>query len=322
VVVGGSPESRGVVAAASYEARAFAIRSAMPMRTAVKLCPTLVRVPPRFGRYREVSNIVMDVFRALTPLVEPLSLDEAYLDVTDQAGGDEGARRVAVRLRAEVRAGAGLTVSVGGGSSKTLAKVASQVCKPDGLLLVRPGDEARFLAPLDIELLPGVGPKTAAILRQSQITTLGSLALCDTAWLGRNLGSRGPELRDRARGEDAAAVVSVRETKSISAETTFVQDVGDMAELIEKTASLATRVAASLRDHDLRGRTVFVKLRLADFTTFTRQTTLRTPTNDADSITGVATGLVSREVREGRRFRLVGVGVSNLGDSAQLPLFP
>ena len=169
VVVGGPTESRGVVAAASYESRRYGIRSAMPMRTAFRLCPDLIRVSARFSRYREVSRQVMDVFRAVTPLVEPLSLDEAYLDISEQASPEE-VESAAASLKAGVREETGLAITIGGGTSKTVAKIASQLAKPDGLLLVKPGEEREFLAPLDIDMLWGVGPKTAALLRRHGIS--------------------------------------------------------------------------------------------------------------------------------------------------------
>lgn len=322
VVVGGSPEGRGVVAAASYEARKYGVHSAMPMRTAMRLCPALVRVSPRFGRYREASDQVFSLLRELSPVIEPLSMDEAYIDVSEQVQPG-GLTAAAERLRARVRRETGLVVTVGGGTSKTVAKVASQVAKPDGLLLVPPGEEAGFLAPLDVRLVPGVGPKTAVLLAGREIATVGGLAACDEGWLLRALGRRGPDLRRRALGVDDSPVAPHRETKSVSAETTMVLDTGDEADLEYLLDGLARSVGERMRRHELLGRTVYVKLRLSDFTSFTRQTTLPSATDDAEVVRRVAGALLRRELGPGRTFRLVGVGVTNFEEEErQLPLLP
>ncbi|MFH1560803.1 MAG: DNA polymerase IV [Chloroflexota bacterium] len=329
LVVGGPPEERGVVAAASYEARKYGIRSAMPMRTAMRLCPQLVRVSPRFGRYREMSRQVMDIFLELTPLVEPLSLDEAYLDIS--AGVPrESVNLVAGDLKTRVKSQTGLVVSIGGGSSKTVAKVSSQLSKPDGLLLVSPGEEQAFLAPLEVGILWGVGPKTAELLRGHGIATVGDLSGCHPGWLQQTFGKRGPELKERALGIDHSPVTPHREAKSVSTEVTMSQDVGEEAELVKRVEQQAIGVALRLQRHNLAGKTVYIKLRLADFTTLSRQRTLPTPTSDADIITPVACDLLRRELLPGRRFRLVGVGVTGFqnpqpfrgGRTQQLPLFP
>ena len=321
VAVGGSPEGRGVVAAASYEARTYGVHSAMPMRTALRLCSDLVRMSPRFDRYHEVSGQVMAIFRAVTPLVEPLSLDEAYMDVTGRVPADE-IQTAAQGVRDRVKEEVGLAVTIGGGTSKTVAKIASQLGKPDGLLLVPPGEQREFLTPLDVEMLWGVGPRTAALLRDSGIATIGDLAARDEKWLSSLLGKRGPELRARALGDDAEQVSVDREVKSVSAEVTMAVDEGDEARLLDEVGRLASRVAERLRDGSLRGKTVSVKLRLADFTTFTRQATLPVPTDDLRAIRDSASGLMRRELGHGRRFRLVGVGVSNFAEDYQLALLP
>ncbi len=341
VVVGGPTESRGVVAAASYESRRYGIHSAMPMRTAFRLCPDLVRVSARFSRYREVSRQVMDVFRAVTPLVEPLSLDEAYLDISEQASPEKAPGKapvempvpvemnmpveineVAVSLKAGVREETGLAITIGGGTSKTVAKIASQLAKPDGLLLVKPGEEREFLAPLDIDMLWGVGPKTAVLLRRHGISLIGDLATCADAWLLQNFGKRGPELKDRALGVGNSQVTTHRDTKSVSAETTMSTDVDREEVLMEHLDSLAQRVAQRLQASGLRGKTVGIKLRLADFTTFTRQKTLPTPTDDPEVIIHVARELFRREMRPGLKYRLLGVGVANFQTDFQLGLLP
>jgi len=325
VVVGGLPQSRGVVAAASYEARAFGIRSALPMATALRLCPEAVRVPPRFERYTEISRRVMDIFRRFTPLVEPISLDEAFLDVTEavekgrpvEEPGLSRAEGIARATKERVRQEVGLTVSVGLASSRSVAKIASDMGKPDGLVLVPPGTERRFLAPLPVRSLWGVGPKTAERLAAESITTIGELAERSEEWARGMLGERGVYLLQLARGIDDSLVVVEHETKSVSSETTFPRDIGDLWALEDSLRNLARETAERLQRHGLKGRTVRVKLRLADFTTFTRQATLAHPTDAFDTIHRQAARLLAREVTDGRRFRLLGLGVSNFRPSAE-----
>ena len=218
VLVGGSPERRGVVAACSYEARAFGVHSAMPMRTAVARCPRAIVVPPRFDRYAEVSRRVMAIFRATASVVEPASLDEAYLDVT-AAAHRSSPRAVAESLKAEVKRVTGLNVSIGLAVSKSVAKIASDMDKPDGLCVVPPGAERAFLAPLPTRKLPGIGPKTSKLLEDEGVATLGELAAKSDAWTERRLGRRGPELARQARGEDPREVAPRSGAKSVSAET-------------------------------------------------------------------------------------------------------
>ena len=321
VAVGGPPEKRGVVAAASYEARTYGVRSAMPMRTALRLCPDLVRVSPHFSRYREVSRQVMDIFLALTPMVEPLSLDEAYMDISEHVPA-ENVDEVAHGLKVDVRRETELAVTIGGGTSKTVAKIASQLAKPDGLLMVRPGEERDFLAPLDIGILWGVGPKTAETLVKHGVNTIGHLTACDDGWLRKSLGKRGPELKGRALGMDNEQVTPHRDIKSVSAETTMAEDVEQEATLLEEMERLARTVALRLQREGLKGKTVAIKLRLADFTTFTRQSTLAAPTGDLEVISRAARGLLRRELKPGRRFRLIGVGVTNFHEDFQLALLP
>ena len=313
VLVGGRPENRGVVATASYEAREFGVHSAMPMRTAVRQCPQGIIVPPRFTRYREMSSQVMDIFHDLTGLVEPLSLDEAYLDITaavDEARG-QWPLGIALDLKRRVAGETGLAVSVGVATSKSVAKIASDLDKPDGLVVVPPGDEARFLAPLAVGKLWGIGPKTAQRLRAEGVDTIGRLAAQPMEWFARTFGVRAAAVRDRAIGEDSEPVHTERETKSVSAETTFADDLGDETELRETLERLAERVAGSLERKGIKGRTVTVKMRLADFTTFTRQTTLPASTHEAAPIKDTAWKLLSAEFGPLRTFRLLGVGVSN-----------
>ena len=310
VVVGGSPEGRGVVASASYEARRFGVRSALPMRTAMRLCPQAARVGARFERYREISRRVMGIFRDITPLVEPLSLDEAYLDVSERVAAGATPREIAVGLKRRVKDELGLTISVGAGTSKSVAKIASDMEKPDGLTVVAPGSERSFLAPLPARDLWGVGPKTAERLKAEGVETIGEIAGLSEEWLAGRFGERGRDMLRLALGRDESEVRARRETKSVSAETTFERDSGDAEMLAEIVSRLSQRVAGQLRRKGLYGRTVKVKLRLSDFTTFTRQRTLESAVVDAADLAGAANEILRGELHSGRRFRLVGVGVS------------
>lgn len=310
IVVGGSPTTRGVVAAASYEARAFGIRSAMPMHTAMQRCPEAVRVSPRFDRYHEASSQVMEIFRDITDLIEPLSLDEAFLDVTDHVGPEATPENIAAGLRRRVADEIGLTISVGVATSKSVAKIASDMDKPDGLTVVPPGMERDFLAPLPVRKLWGIGPKASERLVAEGIETIGDLARMSEDWFAARFGKNGPQIRALALGHDDRPVIVSRETKSVSAETTLPQDTGSPDMLHELIARLSQRVASQLAGADLQGRTVKLKLRLSDYTTFTRQTTLPQPEDSADMISAIASSLLERELHPGREFRLVGVGVS------------
>ncbi len=325
VLVGGSPESRGVVATASYEARPFGVHSAMPMRTAVRLCPQGIIVPPRFTRYRDLSRQVMDIFREFTEVIQPLSLDEAYLDISEAVDEAEGRwpLGVALELKRRVKEETGLTVSVGVSISKSVSKIASDMDKPDGLVVVPPGEEAGFLAPLPVGKLWGIGPKTAERLKSGGVDTIGALAEQSPEWFSRVFGQRAEAVRLRAAGLDDEPVQTERAAKSVSSETTFPEDIGDAEELRRVLGELADGVAEALERKGLRGRTVTVKLRLADFTTFTRQTTLPAPSSEAGPIRDTAWRLLSAELTAGRAFRLLGVGVSNFAEAGlewQLPL--
>ena len=312
VVVGGRPETRGVVASASYEARRFGVRSAMPMRTALQRCPHAVRVDANFGLYRQVSREVMDIFRGITPLVEPLSLDEAFLDVTDSVTQERSAVDIARDLKDRVRSELGLTVSVGVASSKSVAKIASDMDKPDGLTVVAPGTERGFLEPLAVDKLWGVGPKTAERLAAVEVLTVGDLAAKSQEWLEASFGRMGSHMRRLASGEDESPVVVSRERKSVSAETTLATDSGDPDALQDLVRRLSDRVGSHLERSGTAAKTVKLKLRLADFTTFTRQKTAAEPVDSAEGVAQAATELLLPELHPGRLFRLVGVGAGGL----------
>lgn len=312
VVVGGPPESRGVVAAASYEARKFGIRSAMPMSRAMRLCPDTVRVPPRFDRYIELSRKIMGAFRIVTPLVEPLSLDEAFLDVTAIAHDEASAEAIARKLKSDVRELTGLTLSIGVGRNKTVAKIASDLRKPDGLVVVPFGGEAEFLAPMSIRALWGVGPKTETVLLRAGIRVVADLVARSAVDLERLLGSRGPFLHDMARGIDDRAVETGYERKSIGAETTFAHDLPDGAELRDELREVAVHVDERMTRLGVRAHTVAIKLRYSNFKTITRQASAKTPVGGVQSLQHIAAQLLETVVQPGDRFRLVGIQCSNL----------
>jgi DNA polymerase-4 len=312
VVVGGSSR-RAVVAAASYEARKFGVRSAMPMFRARRLCPDLVVVDLRMDHYRGVSQQIRVILAAHTGLIEPLALDEFFLDVSQVTASIAEAGALAARLRQEIRGATGLTASAGVGPSKFVAKIASDLRKPDGLVVVEPEAVAAFLAPLPASRMWGVGRVTERRLKEIGIDTLADLAAADPARLGELLGKHGPRMVEFARGADARPVQVSRQPKSVSNETTFEEDTSDLAVLAEHIARLAQRVAERLRRRGLAGRTVVLKLTYRGFQHATRRTTLARPTSDVETIAAAARALLDRSAAADRLVRLVGVGVSGLG---------
>ena len=321
VVVGmGGTNDRGVVSAASYEARKFGIHSAMPIRTAKRLCPDCVFVPVDGATYQRVSREVMAILRRFTPLVEPVSIDEAFLDVTASRALFGDGPTIARRIREAIRAELQLTASVGVASTKLVAKIASDLRKPDGLVVVPLGEEAAFLAPLPISRLWGVGPQTAAALRDFGVTTIGDLAAMDRASLVRRFGKHGATLVDRAHGLDADPVEDPDSAKSIGHEHTFDTDTSD-PEVLERTLlAMAEGVSGRLRAAGVKAGTVTVKVRDTAFRTVTRQRTLVEPTDLTEPIWRVAKELARPETR-GKRIRLLGVTASGLGEREQLSLF-
>ena len=311
VAVGGSPESRGVVAAASYEARTFGVRSAIPMARAIRLCPSLVIVPPNFEKYRAVSKQVFEIFRSVTPLVEGLSLDEAYLDVTENVWQEPLGMIVAQRIKAKIRDETELTASAGVAPNKFLAKIASGWQKPDGLTVIAPGRVEGFLQRLPVEALWGVGPVTARRLHAHGITRLVDVRSADVAVLREAVGSMTDWLQALARGDDDRPVEPNRPAKSSSSECTYAKDLADLAEIRDEIAAMARDNAEWLRRRALTARTVTIKVRYSDFTTITRSDS-RTPTNDADAIALRAVALLAKTEAGTRPVRLLGAGVSNL----------
>jgi len=311
VVVGGAPESRGVVAAASYEARAFGIRSAMPMSRAVRLCADLTIVPPSFAKYRSVSSQIFAMYRDVTPLVEPLSLDEAYLDVTTNSWGEPLGVEVAKRLKMAIREATGLTASAGVAPNKFLAKIASGWRKPDGLTVVAPERVDAFLQNLPVEALWGVGPATAKRLRERGIERLVDVRAADLEVLRSAVGSMTEWLRKLAMGEDDRPVEPNRPCKSSSSECTYPEDLADRDRIRDEIAGMARENALWLGRKGITARTVTIKVRYDDFTTITRSHSQR-PTNDPDELVQRAVSLLEKTEAGRRPVRLLGAGVSNL----------
>ena len=311
VAVGGQPDSRGVVAAASYEARTFGVRSAMSMAKAVRLCPSLVIVPPDFSRYKAASNTIFDIYREVTPLVEPLSLDEAYLDVTENSWNEPLATTVAKRLKERIRAETGLTASAGVAPNKFLAKIASGWKKPDGLTVIPPDRVEPFLQRLPVDALWGVGPVTATKLRARGIDRLVDVRTVEDHVLRDAVGSMADWLRQLANGIDDRPVVAHRETKSSGSESTYPEDLTDLETIRREISDMAAHAISWLERKDLLARTVTIKVRYSDFTTVTRSHTAP-PTRDGADISDRALTLLEKTAAGQRPIRLLGVSVHNL----------
>ncbi len=319
MAVGGTG-SRGVILSATYEARAQGVRSAMPVMRARRLCPELVTLPPDFATYQDVSFGVMEVFRSVTPLVEPLSLDEAFLDVRGAARRLGSPRQVAAWIRATVQDEQDITCSVGVAGSKFVAKLASARCKPDGLLVVPPADVVTFLHPLPVEALWGVGEKTAELLRRLGLHTVGDLARTREETLQRALGpAAGAHLSALAWGRDERRVVPGEPEKSIGAEETFGRDVDDAEVVLRELLRLSERTAARLREQSVAARTVSIKVRFADFATITRSRTLRLPTDTGREVYDTARQLFEALGLQRARLRLVGVRAEGLVPAERAP---
>ena len=314
VVVGGDPDKRGVVAAASYEARGFGVRSAMPMSRAVRLCPVLVIVRPDFAKYQAVSRQVFALFRSVTPLVEPMSLDEAYLDVTENTWHEPLGVTVARRLKAEIHAMTGLTASAGVAPNKFLAKIASGWKKPNGLTVIAPERVESFLQELPVDALWGVGPVTAKKLRAQGIEKLVDVRAIDPDRLRQTVGSLADWLLQLAHGDDDRPVVSEHSPKSSGSENTFERDISDLSEIRLEIASMARDGCRWLLAQGQYARTVTIKVRYSDFTTITRSHT-DDPTRDEEAIVSRAVALLARTEAGARPARLLGVSVHNLTDT-------
>jgi DNA polymerase-4 len=322
LIVGGDPKGRGVVATANYVARRFGIHSAMSCAEALRRCPDAVFVRPRHALYRQYSQAVWGAVREVVPTVEQTGIDEGYLDLGEIAPDFLAARALAEAVQAAVRGATALTCSLGVAGCKVVAKVASDRRKPGGLTVVRPGTEATFLAPFDVRLLPGVGPRAEARLRTAGVTTIGALALLDDTSLRRLLPGRvGTMLRDRARGIDPRGLETQVERVSISTEETFQRDIADRAQLHAELRRMAAKLGEHLVRTGQAGRTITTKVRYPDFSIRSRSSTVAAGLDDGEAIGEIACALHDRALadRPGP-LRLVGVGVSNLEPFRQLAL--
>lgn len=323
VVIGGSPQGRGVVAAASYEVRRFGVRSAMPAARAVKLCPHAIFLKPDFPRYRADSGEIFAILRDFTPIVQPASLDEAYLDVTDYLDPWGSATAIAVEIRRRVLEERNLTISVGVGPNRLIAKIASDQDKPNGLTVVKPQQVQAFLDPLSVRRLHGVGPATEKALNKLGLTTIAELRAVELDVLTQRFGSFGRGLWNASRGIDERPVRTHRERKSLGHERTYARNIETLEEMDAQLEDLAERVAAGLLKREFAARTITVKARYPDFTTPSRSRTFEHPVTSARQIAGVAKELLRQTEAGEKPVRLLGVTASNLskGEPEQLQLF-
>jgi DNA polymerase-4 len=322
VIVGGRPEVRGVVASASYEARSYGVHSAMPTAQALRLCPRAILISGHRGRYVEMSRRVMGILADYTPLLEPISIDEAFLDVSGTEGHYGPAGQLASAIQDRVERELGLSASLGVATNKLVAKIASDLRKPHGVTVVPAGEEAEFLAPLPIRKLWGVGQVTGKELARLEILTIGDLARLPAETLRARFGSQGEALWRASHGIDDSPVTPEHEAKSLSREETFAQDVRDVVTLRRELLRLSDAVAARLRRHNFQARTVSLKLRYGDFTTITRQATLSDATDAGPLIYAQVMALFELAWQRGRPVRLLGVSAANLTQPArQMRLF-
>ena len=323
VIVGGDPERRGVVASASYEARPFGIHAGMPLSRVRRLCPQVILIRTNFSRYKDASSKFMKILGDFSPYIEPLGLDEAYLDVTGCEEPYGSPRQLARAIKEKIYEQLELTASVGIGTSKVVAKIASDLCKPDGVLEIAPGGESAFLNPLPVAKLPGVGNKTEQSLKEMGITTIGDLASLPLDMVKRRFGATGAVIHSYARGIDDREVEAPGEAKSISQQLTFARDTLDRNFLEANLHNLCQEVCQELRSQDKRAKCVAIRLRYADFKTITRQVILKEASDVTRVVFATAQQLLSKALaKQEKPIRLIGIRISSLvGEEKQLPMF-
>ncbi len=323
VIVGGDPERRGVVASASYEARPFGIHAGMPSSKARRLCPQAIFIRSHFSLYKDASAKFMEILGDFSPYIEPLGLDEAYLDVTGCEEPYGSPRQLALAIKERIHKELEITASVGIATCKVVAKIASDLCKPDGLLQIAPGEEQAFLNPLPIAKLPGVGKKTEQSLKETGVTTIGELASLPLGTIKRQFGATGAVIHSYARGVDAREVEAPSEAKSISQQLTFARDTLDRNFLEANLHNLCQEVCQELRSQNKRARCVAIRLRYADFKTITRQVILKEASDVTQVVFATAHQLLSKALAQQEKpVRLIGIRISSLvGEEKQLPMF-
>ncbi len=325
VVVGADPcggKGRGVVSAASYEARKYGIHSAQPISQAYRLCPDAVFLRPRFKRYTKLSNQVMKILYDFSPVIEQISIDEAFLDCTGTEALLGTPEELALHIKERIQGETGLTASVGVASNKSIAKIASELCKPDGLKVVPSGNEKEFLSELSLQYLWGAGKKTIEKLKGMGFGNIGDVAKCSPVDLSKRLGKYGFSLWHLANGMDERPVISSHLRKSISEETTFKRDVDDNSYIESVFFKISDRLTRKMRTLGIKGRTITMKIRLQGFETFTRSRTMEHPVSDMKTVRSVALNLYRSFNREGKKVRLIGIALSNFEtNDKQLELF-
>jgi len=320
VIVGGKPGNRGVVAACSYEARRYGIFASMPLHTAYKRCPKAIFVHPRHGTYQEVSNTVMSILNEYANRIEPISFDEAFLDLTNPQGTFRESITVGKRIQAKVQKDLSLPISIGIATSKSVSKIACQIGKPKGLVAVQPGQEKDFLAPLEVRSIWGIGPKTDKKLRQIGVRTVGDLSQASYGTLISNFGAQAYQLKSMSQGIDDRQLVAKQTRKSVGSEKTFALDITDLDALRTYVHTVSQDLSAKLERCGMQGRTIAIRLRYSNFKTITRQKTLLSHTANPSKIASLASDLLGQEFQSGDRIRMLGLQISNFKniDKSQL----
>ena len=320
VVVGGRPENRGVVATASYEARAFGIHSAMPMRRAIQLCPDVIIIPTNFDLYKSYSKKVMAILKEYSQIVENVSLDEAYIDISNKVHKPSDALSIGLEIKNQVRIRTGLVISIGISSNKTTSKIASDLNKPDGLVFIPANKELELTAHLGVNKIPGIGPKSTKKLNQLGITTIGELSIQSSEFFSRIFGTQGEKIHAKSLGEYRESLQPVRKAKAISTETTFREDLVDKRIIIQELQKLVTRLSQNAINKSIEGKTVRIKVRFNDFSTHTSQLTLLSPTNENAVIQNASENLLERILDPIQPIRLLGVALSNFDEKPNIQL--
>ena len=320
ILVGGRPENRGVVATASYEARSYGIHSAMPMKRAIQLCPNAIIVEPHFAEYKKYSLQVIDILRKYSEIVEVPSLDEAYLDISENVSRPSDVLNIGLSIKNAIHQEVGLTMSIGISSTKSTSKIASDLGKPDGLIIIPFGQEMSFISGLNVNKIPGVGPKTTEKLHSLGIKTVGELANQSNVFFSTTFGSQGHKIKAKANGNYKEPLQTDRSPKVISTETTFAVDLHNKLSIIEELHLLSSKLSNNAQQKNIKGKTIRLKIRFDDFKTSTNQLTLISPTNQPENIKNAALVLLDKMFSEDKPIRLLGLSLTNFNAGEQLML--